>query len=67
MKWLMILLALVSGLFLLPSKKAECAWCPSYKCYGPCGGSCQCVTFGGEFGGHCVSVERITPEMTVIP
>lgn len=39
--------------------KAECAWCPSYKCYGSnsCGGSCSCVTIGGEMGGQCVSVE----------
>ena len=66
MKTLIVLAALVAGVLLTPKQQVECAWCPSYRCYGPCGGNCQCVTWGGESGGHCVSVERITSEMTVL-
>ena len=39
--------------------RGECAYCPTYKCFGPysCGYGCQCVTLGGEVGGTCASVE----------
>lgn len=59
MKKIIILSAIVLGLgFLAVRKPAECSYCPSYRCYGPCGGECSCVTLGGEFGGRCVSVEN---------
>lgn len=40
------------------SSKAECAWCPSYTCYGPCLGDCVCVTPPGQMGGSCYGVDR---------
>lgn len=49
----------IAGLIYVSTKKAHCAYCPVYTCYGPCGGKCQCVTLGGQMGGMCVSVERV--------
>jgi len=37
---------------------AECTYCPSHTCYGPCGGECVCVTPPGTSGGQCYGVER---------
>ncbi len=45
-------------------RRAECATCPRFKCYGEgaCGPQCSCVTFAGESGGMCVSIERASYE-----
>jgi hypothetical protein len=53
------LLLLVGGMLLLFSSTAKCSWCPSYRCFGAgtCGQGCQCITWGGETSGRCVSVE----------
>ena len=70
MKTMIVILAVVAGLLSVP-KKSECAWCPTYKCFGSCGYKCSCVTLGGEFGGTCVSIERASEFMdrgwTVLP
>ena len=36
---------------------AECVWCPTYTCYGPCGASCLCIAPPGQFAGHCYGVQ----------
>ena len=55
---LLLLSALtIAGLAIVKSKSAECAWCPTYACYGPCLGKCACVTPAGEFSGKCVGIE----------
>lgn len=59
---LMILVLLVMAtatLFIVKPKKAYCAWCPSYTCYGPnsCGSDkCKCISKGYN-GGTCISIE----------
>ena len=59
MKKLLLGLSIIAGLTASYSfKNAECAWCPSYKCFSRCSTQCSCVTFGGNSGGSCVSVER---------
>lgn len=58
MVFLLILAALtILGLATVRSKSAECAWCPTYACYGPCPGKCACVTPAGEFSGKCVGIQ----------
>jgi hypothetical protein len=44
----------MSALF-IPTR-AQCGWCPSYKCFGPCGGECLCMSRDYS-GGVCVDVE----------
>jgi hypothetical protein len=53
-----IIVAGVLGVLALP-KIAECTWCPSYTCYGSCGGDCVCITQGGDIGGSCYSVDQL--------
>lgn len=37
---------------------AKCFYCPSYPCYGSCGGQCSCMQ-RGPGGGECVSFGRV--------
>lgn len=41
----------------IKAKPANCAWCPSYPCYGSCGSGCVCVTPPGKFSGQCYGVQ----------
>lgn len=44
--------------FALKSKDGECAWCPSYACFGSCfSQGCVCVTPPGETKGSCYGVQ----------
>jgi hypothetical protein len=41
-------LALIASAGLLASSQpAECTWCPTYTCYGPCGQGCACISQPG--------------------
>ena len=54
-----VLMLMIVAMISMKASYAECAWCPSYACYGPnsCGGQCVCVTGPGGGGGSCYSVE----------
>ena len=53
---LALAVGLAGGTVLAP-REAECAACPTYTCYGPCGGDCVCMKEGLDVGGTCVSFE----------
>lgn len=55
--WLAAVL-IAGGVALLSAEPAECVWCPTYKCWGPCGGDCVCVSPPGGGGGSCYGIER---------
>jgi len=61
LKTLLVLAVVAMGVLSISvkPKKAQCAWCPSYTCYGAnsCGYGCSCVTTGGQAGGQCVSIQ----------
>lgn len=44
---------------------AECGWCPTYKCFGPCGGDCRCVSTDHR-GGRCMDIQLIPPGATLL-
>lgn len=71
MKALLSVLAIVGfavGVTVLTApRSAECAWCPSYRCYARCSADCACVTMGGSPGGMCVSIEAIPAGAVVLP
>ena len=51
---------LLAGATLLgAAEPAECVWCPTYKCYGPCGVDCLCISQPGEIGGRCYGVQGV--------
>ncbi len=50
-------LVLAGGVVTVPNE-AECAYCPTYPCYGPCGTGCVCLKKGNELAGECFSAER---------
>lgn len=52
-----ILIAGFIGSLSIPTT-AECGWCPSYKCFGPCGGKCVCMSQDYS-GGSCVDLQRV--------
>jgi hypothetical protein len=43
-----------AGVLTLRPGVAECTYCPSYRCSGPCGGSCKCVRRPGDMAGRCL-------------
>ena len=49
-------LVLAGGVVTVPNE-AECAYCPTYPCYGSCGTGCLCLKKGGEISGECFSAE----------
>jgi hypothetical protein len=57
--WLAVLFAMGIVLLLVSMTPARCqaGWCPSYKCFGPCGGTCRCVSKDFS-GGTCLDIER---------
>lgn len=59
MKIRILLIALTLGATgLLRAQPAECVYCPSYTCYGPCGMGCTCITGPGQMGGSCYGVQQ---------
>lgn len=59
MKKLLLGLSIIAGCVTFYSvKDGECGWCPSYKCFGPCGGSCVCMS-QDHSGGACVDIQRV--------
>jgi len=38
---------------------AECVWCSSTVCYGPCGPPCVCLTPPGELQGTCYGAQAV--------
>lgn len=65
-----LLAALVVGFALVAAQGAApptavCTYCPSYKCFGPCGGQCVCMRDGPQ-GGKCVSFEALPPGAELI-
>jgi hypothetical protein len=48
----------ISGGVMTVPREAQCAACPTYTCFGPCGGDCACMKEGLDVGGTCVSFER---------
>lgn len=61
-KRILSVIAIAAGLTLgqgaVTPQPAQCTWCPTYKCFGPCGGDCKCVSTDHR-GGQCVSIELI--------
>ncbi|GAF75380.1 unnamed protein product [marine sediment metagenome] len=55
-QWVLLLvLALTIWAFWLT--QVECAWCPTYTCYGAgCPSGCFCLIPPGEVSGNCYSV-----------
>ena len=60
-RWLMIAATCFAGGMILKPATCVAGWCPTYKCFGPCGGSCRCLSrdYGG---GTCVDIQAV-PEL----
>ena len=43
--------------WLFAASPCQSGWCPSYKCFGPCGGNCRCVSRDYS-GGTCVDIQH---------
>lgn len=56
MRVLALTAVMLTGLF-ASAGPAECVYCPSYTCYGPCLQGCLCITQPGETGGKCYGVQ----------
>jgi hypothetical protein len=56
----LVALALVASAGVLASSQpAECTWCPTYTCHGPCGQGCACISQPGDAsGGRCYGVQH---------
>lgn len=54
-----VALALLIGLPMAYCARSDCAWCPTYDCYGgDCPKGCKCITPSGSAGaGRCHSVD----------
>ena len=49
---------IVSALFVMGQpRECRAGWCPSYKCFGPCG-QCACVS-SDYSGGTCVDIDQL--------
>jgi hypothetical protein len=48
----------ISGGLVTVPREAQCAYCPSYPCYGACGTGCVCMRKNTGTGGECVTFER---------
>jgi hypothetical protein len=58
MRTLAFLLVALTAAFAAP-EVAECSWCPTYTCFGPCGMGCACIAPPGTAGGgKCYSVQH---------
>lgn len=55
--WLAAVVILAAFNFFAFTSRAECAYCPSFKCYGSCTGGCVCIKGPGKAWGHCYSVQ----------
>ncbi len=60
MKTLFAALLLLSAALLIGANPQPCAagWCPTYKCYGPCG-TCACMSTDYR-GGTCVDIDSVS-------
>lgn len=46
------------GITMLIAGAAECAWCPTYTCFGgDCPQGCVCLIPSGEMSGNCISLQ----------
>src|SRR5262245_28711081 len=54
---LMVIVALIILALIFIPAPAHCVWCPTYKCYGPCGCTCVCISRPGEGHGFCYGIE----------
>lgn len=58
-KKLLVFLIAIGGalgaVYLSLPRTAECAWCPTYTCYGSCAGDCFCLKEGLDVSGKCFS------------
>ena len=43
--------------WLFTASPCQSGWCPSYTCFGPCGGNCRCVS-NTPNGGTCVDIQH---------
>ncbi len=60
MRFIVLAVIAIAGLAMVSiPNRAECAWCPSYACYGSCAGDCVCLIPGGEVSGRCVSLSML--------
>lgn len=50
----------VSGIMYLSAKDADCAYCPTFPCYGSCMSPCVCMVPPGQIAGSCVSFNRVS-------
>lgn len=39
--------------------RADCVYCPAYRCFGATCGQCVCISPPGGGGGSCYGVERV--------
>jgi hypothetical protein len=52
-----VLLAL-PALFIGQPAHCSFGYCPTYRCYAPCGYDCTCVQAPGASGGECWGIDR---------
>ena len=60
MRTLIVVAALVLGAWLaIPAPEAACVYCPTFRCYAPCGAGCVCIMPPGTLqGGTCYGVQE---------
>lgn len=52
------LTAVICAAFFASAQPAECTYCASYRCYGPCISGCLCISQPGQIGGKCLGVQH---------
>jgi hypothetical protein len=55
---LLAALLLAASAVVAAPQPAACGFCPTYTCFGPCGGDCVCLSKPGKMGGSCYGVQH---------
>lgn len=58
MKKIALVLVLATAALIGSAKPCEGGYCPSYRCYAPCGSGCVCISQPGQSGGNCYGVQH---------